>query len=148
MVQFHSFFHFLEAEDFYRFVLCAEHDPSLEYGNWPALRALLAGPIGFATTFRNVEDKFPPSAADAPEFRALARPQPSFTAPLVRPLPKRAEAAAFHSAKEATHLLRCRRMSRSLSGQPKVLAAPARSRIRAEDLARHEDRNEKEFIPN
>jgi hypothetical protein len=29
--------HFLEAEDFYRFDLRAEHDPLLESGNGPAL---------------------------------------------------------------------------------------------------------------
>jgi hypothetical protein len=31
------------------------------------------------------KNKFPPSAAGISEFRAQARPQPSFTAPLVRP---------------------------------------------------------------
>jgi hypothetical protein len=62
---------------FFRFGLCAECDPRLECGNGPALRTLLAGLIGIATSFGSEEDEFPPSAVDESEFRAQARPQPS-----------------------------------------------------------------------
>jgi hypothetical protein len=72
--QFYSF-PFLDAEEFYRFDLCAEHDPWLESGDGAALRTLLAGLIGIATSFGCEEDESPPSAASAEDFRAHVRPR-------------------------------------------------------------------------
>jgi hypothetical protein len=60
-----------------RFDLSAEHGPWRESVNGPTLRTLLAGLIGIAASFGGEADEFPPSAADASEFRAQARPQPS-----------------------------------------------------------------------
>jgi hypothetical protein len=72
VVRFHPF-PFLEKEDFYRFDLCAECDPWLEYGNGPALRTHPAGPIGIAASFGSEEDESPPSTAIAEDSRAQAR---------------------------------------------------------------------------
>jgi hypothetical protein len=44
-------FPFLEAEEFDRFDLRAEHDPWLESGNRPVPRTGLAGLIGIAASF-------------------------------------------------------------------------------------------------
>jgi len=49
----------------------------LESGKALALREPLAAPLTFAATFCERQEKFPPSAANAKEFRAHARPQPS-----------------------------------------------------------------------
>jgi hypothetical protein len=54
VVQFHPFL-LLEAEEFDRFDLRAEHDPLLEYGDRPALRTHWAGPIRIATSFGSAE---------------------------------------------------------------------------------------------
>jgi hypothetical protein len=41
----------------------------------------------------------------------------------------------------------CIRHARTLSGQPAVFAAATRSRIRARELGRHENRNDKNLLP-
>jgi hypothetical protein len=64
VVQFHPF-PFLDAEEFYRFDLSAEHDPWLESGNGPALRTWLAGAIEDRGILRQRKDESPPSAAIA-----------------------------------------------------------------------------------
>ena len=69
----------------------------------------------FATSVRNGKDQWPPSAANAEDFRAHARPQPSFTPPCPTCLP---------NPRTATPVSVCRRMFRPLSGQPAVSAAP------------------------
>jgi hypothetical protein len=72
-----------ELEDFYRYDSRAVRVPWLECVNRLPPRTPLAGPIGFAPAFCNEAKKESPrSAAIAAEFRAHARPQPSFTAPL------------------------------------------------------------------
>jgi len=53
----------------------------LESGKALALREPLAAPLTFAATFCERQEKFPPSAANAKEFRAHARPQPSEDTP-------------------------------------------------------------------
>jgi hypothetical protein len=53
----------------------------LEYGNARALRTPLAGLLKFANAFCKPEEEVPPSAANAKEFRAHARPQPSKDSP-------------------------------------------------------------------
>ena len=50
---------------------------SLEYGNAPAMRNSLAAPLTFAAAFCKPQKKLPPLAANAKDFRAHARPQPS-----------------------------------------------------------------------
>jgi hypothetical protein len=64
VVQFHPF-PILEAEEFYRFDLRAEHVPWLESGNGRSLRTPPAGPIGDRGILRQRKNKSPPSAANA-----------------------------------------------------------------------------------
>jgi hypothetical protein len=127
--------HLLGAEKVDRFDLGAEDDPWLESANGRAPGAPLAGPIGIATTFGSEEDEFPPSAAIAKEFRPRAevnRPH----SPACPTCPEDGGGGSSSGAAEGCCDLQ--------SGQQEAFEAQARSRIRAKDHVRHEDRNDKE----
>ena len=114
--------------------------------------------------------ELPPVAAIMSEFRTHVRPQPSFTAPLVRPRlgiaatqsPRIGQggrtsgregrlrsslSSKLHYPDRGTRkfrfVLSCRRPSRISTGQPTVLEAIALFRIRAGASGRHEKRNDK-----
>jgi len=78
--------------NYFRFDLCAELNPWLEFVKGMALRIPLAGLIGIATTFGSEEEEFPPVAAIAKEFRPRADLNRPKSRPLVRPRWKIGEA--------------------------------------------------------
>jgi len=127
----------------------------------------------FATSFGDEAEESPPPAASAEAYRAQALTSTALhahmsdlsrsdrndhTSEFPNPVGQGGMCGRLRSNSSSKVLSTCRRRRRliccvaegsrdSLSGQPKLFAAPACSRIRVRDRVRHECRNDKNLLP-
>ena len=161
-------------EDFYRYDSRAVRLPLLEYVNGLPMRTPPAGLIGFAPSFCKRNSKRVPAfgglsvgVSNSSSFSTLrTAPLPDLSWELRQRSRCLLCAGGRTSGRDLTvegeHVLetppqwprhaatlsslRCRRRARILSGEPAVFTAATISRIRARELGRHEDRNDKNLI--